>query len=123
MKNPKRESVRESLKDILQGVAILHYSVDEGVDKLLTIVNREREKAVKDCACRKMTLKQEDIYNYILIYHSNYKGAPTLQQVASNFNLSIPTIHQQINALVKKGHLMKVNGRYLPVSLKEEETG
>ncbi len=54
-----------------------------------------------------ITPKQKNILDFIEKYHSKNQFAPTLDEIAKHFKLSVPTIHQYIKTLVAKKRLQQ----------------
>jgi SOS regulatory protein LexA len=52
-----------------------------------------------------LTAKQKQILDFILNFKEKFKRPPTLDEIAKNFNKSIPTIHFHIQTLRAKGFL------------------
>ncbi len=69
-----------------------------------------------------MTPKQKEIFDYVLDYYSENAYSPSLKEIADHFGKSVPTIHQYIKALIKKGFLKKKTGvaRGLEIVIKDE---
>ena len=59
-----------------------------------------------------LTPKQKRILDFITTYYEDHGYAPLLSEIAKNFKKSVPTIHQYIEALEKKGHLNKEEGSW-----------
>ena len=49
--------------------------------------------------------KQQAVLDYINQYQQTHGHGPTLDEIASSFKRSVPTIHQHVNALRTKGFL------------------
>jgi len=64
-----------------------------------------------------MTAIQTKYLNFIKDKFKKDKVSPTLKEIACNFNVSIPTVQQQINRLIMLGEIGKTpnvkNGIYL----------
>ncbi len=71
-----------------------------------------------------LTPKQKKIYDYVLDYCSKNTYSPSLKEIANHFEKSVPTIHQYIKALIKKGFLKKKKGaaRGLEITIKDESS-
>ena len=54
-----------------------------------------------------LTPKQKEVLDFITAFHSKKGYSPSLEEMAKRFKKSIPTIHQFIESLVKKGYLNK----------------
>jgi len=55
--------------------------------------------------------KQNEILNFIKNFQNNNNYSPSLGEIAKDFKVSIPTIHQHIDALEKKGLLGKTKNK------------
>lgn len=69
-----------------------------------------------------LTPNQKEVYDFILDYYSENSFSPSLKEIASEFDKSIPTIHQYVNSLIQKGYLKKKKGavRGLDIVIKDE---
>ena len=56
---------------------------------------------------KSITPKQKEVLDFITAFHSKKGYSPSLEEMANHFKKSIPTIHQFIDTLVKKGYLTK----------------
>lgn len=56
-----------------------------------------------------LTAKQQQVFDFIEKYRHQNHSYPTLKEVAQNFNKSIPTIHQYLQAIKKAGFLGDLN--------------
>lgn len=52
-----------------------------------------------------LSQKQKEVLDYINDYQKTEKHGPTLDEIASFFKRTIPTIHQHVEALRRKGYL------------------
>jgi DNA-binding MarR family transcriptional regulator len=55
------------------------------------LVNKTRPKP--------LTSRQKQVLDYIKKYLSDFDCAPTLEEIASQFSLSIPTVHEHVEKL------------------------
>lgn len=56
---------------------------------------------------KSITPKQKEVLDFVTTFHSKKGYSPSLEEMANRFKKSIPTIHQFINTLVKKGYLTR----------------
>lgn len=54
-----------------------------------------------------LTPKQKKILDFFISFYDKNGYPPSLKEIARRFKKSIPTIHQYVKALVKKGYLAK----------------
>ena len=54
---------------------------------------------------KKLTLRQEEILNFIKSYLMDHKYPPAIRDVAENFNISVKGSYDHIKALEKKGYI------------------
>ncbi len=54
-----------------------------------------------------LTPKQKEVLDFVNAFYNKRGYSPSLEEMAHRFKKSIPTIHQFIEALVKKGYLSK----------------
>jgi len=69
---------------------------------------------------RSLTPKQKAILDYITLYTTGRSYAPSLEEIGNKYNISIPTAHQHVKALEKKGYLKKEENQPRGVSLFEQ---
>jgi len=69
---------------------------------------------------RSLTPKQKAILDYITTYTMGRGYAPSLEEIGNKYSVSIPTIHQHVKALEKKGYLKKEENQPRGVSLFEQ---
>lgn len=60
---------------------------------------------------KKPTKKQQQIFEFIKEFQDEHKYSPSLEEIASCFKISIPTVHQHVQALRKKGLLRTEKGK------------
>jgi adenine-specific DNA-methyltransferase len=60
---------------------------------------------------KQLTKKQAEIFEYVRKFQKQKNYSPALINIAKHFNVSIPTIHEHIKFLEKKGHLKKQKGK------------
>lgn len=65
-----------------------------------------------------LTPKQKRVLDFITTYYENNGYAPSLSEIAKNFKKSVPTIHQYVEALEKKGFLNKEEGSWRGITPK-----
>lgn len=65
-----------------------------------------------------LTPKQKRILDYITTHYEDNGYAPSLSEIAKNFKKSVPTIHQYVEALEKKGFLNKEEGNWRGITPK-----
>jgi hypothetical protein len=66
-----------------------------------------------------LTPKQKVIFEFIDKYYEENGYSPTLEEIANQFKKSVSTIHQYVEALIKKEYLVKTEGsvrNILPIS-------
>lgn len=70
-----------------------------------------------------LTEKQREVLDFILAYKAEHNIVPTLDEIAKNFDKSIPTIHSHVQALRNKGFikLPGMRARSVDVVDKDEE--
>lgn len=59
---------------------------------------------------KQLTKKQAEVLNFYEKFHENKKYSPALSEVADYFQRSVPTIHQHVDYLERKGYLVKQKG-------------
>jgi DNA-binding transcriptional regulator YhcF (GntR family) len=59
---------------------------------------------------KQLTKKQAEILDYIKKFSQKNNYSPALSKIAEHFKVSIPTIHQHIEYLKKKGYLKTQKG-------------
>lgn len=59
---------------------------------------------------KQLTKKQAEIFDYIKKFSQKNNYSPALSKIAGHFKVSIPTIHQHIEYLKKKGYLKTQKG-------------
>lgn len=57
-----------------------------------------------------LTKKQKEVFDFIKKYIDKHGFSPSLEETRNNFDKAIGTIHEHIEALVKKGFINKTNG-------------
>ena len=57
-----------------------------------------------------LTKKQAEIFDYLENFQEKKKYSPALSNVAEHFDISIPTVHQHVDYLERKGYLIKEKG-------------
>ena len=57
-----------------------------------------------------LTEKQAQLFDYLEKFQEKKNYSPALRSMASHFGVSIPTIHQRVNYLERKGYLVKQKG-------------
>ncbi len=60
---------------------------------------------------KQLTKKQAEIFHYIEKFQKQKNYSPALGNIANYFDVSIPTIHEHVNYLEKKGYLKKQKGK------------
>lgn len=60
---------------------------------------------------KKPTRKQQEVLNFIKNFQKKNAYSPSLEEIAEHFNVSIPTIHQHVQMLKKKGLLSARKGK------------
>jgi repressor LexA len=70
-----------------------------------------------------LTQKQQSILNFIEQYTLNNSFPPTLQEIATRFNITIGTVQDHISALQRKGHLQKKKDIARGFKVVKSETG
>lgn len=55
--------------------------------------------------------KQKEILDFIEGFQKQKQYSPSLKEIADNFQIKIPTVHQHIDALKEKGFLKKEKGK------------
>jgi len=67
--------------------------------------------------------KQKEVLNFINNYQSKHGHTPTLDEIATKFRRSIPTVHEHVTALRNKGYLKSasVNSRNIGVVRASDE--
>ena len=66
-----------------------------------------------------MTPKQKKVYDFIESFYQEKGYSPTLVEIAKKLGKTVPTIHQYVEALIKKEYLHKTKGtvrNIIPVS-------
>ncbi len=58
-----------------------------------------------------LTKKQAEVIQYVKKFQSRKNYSPSLSDIANHFNVSIPTIHEHVEYLKKKGYLEKQKGK------------
>lgn len=58
---------------------------------------------------KSLTPKQKKVLDFVLTFYEEKGYPPSLQETAHHFRKSIPTVHQYIETLKKKGFLKKEN--------------
>jgi SOS regulatory protein LexA len=79
------------------------------------LVNKTRPKP--------LTSRQKQVLDYIKKYLSDFDCAPTLEEIASQFSLSIPTVHEHVEKIRSKGYLYKDNFQQRSISPLERQVG
>lgn len=59
----------------------------------------------------KLTKKQAQLFDYLNEFELKHNYSPALSDMAGHFKVSIPTIHQHVDYLRKKGYLIKNKGK------------
>jgi len=67
-----------------------------------------------------LTKKQKEVLDFILKFKKEKGYSPSLEEIAEYFDVSIPTIHQHIQALKEKGMLSTRKGEKRSISLKDD---
>lgn len=65
----------------------------------------------------KPSKRQAEIFQFIIKFQSEKKYSPSLGEIANNFGVSIPTIHQHISYLRKKNLLSMNKGKRRSIQL------
>lgn len=66
-----------------------------------------------------LTKRQKQIVDFIKNYTKKHSFAPSLEEIGKYFKRSIPTIHQHIEALEKKGYLNKFENRPRSIEIRK----
>lgn len=53
-----------------------------------------------------LTRRQREIYNWIVAFNRDFGYAPTFNQVAQHFTITLPTVHEHVDNLRRKGWLI-----------------
>src|SRR3989338_8347864 len=69
---------------------------------------------------RSLTPKQKAILDFITTYTTGRGYAPSLEEIGKKYSISIPTAHQHVKALEKKGYLKKEENQPRGASLFEQ---
>ncbi|MBI3305764.1 site-specific DNA-methyltransferase [Candidatus Nomurabacteria bacterium] len=59
---------------------------------------------------KQLTKKQAQLFDYLNKFEQKNNYSPALSNMADHFNVSIPTIHQHVDYLERKGYLIKEKG-------------
>lgn len=59
---------------------------------------------------KQLTKKQAEVLNYYEKFQEKKKYSPALSDVADHFNRSVPTIHEHVDYLKRKGYLVSQKG-------------
>lgn len=79
--------------------------------------------AVNNLIARPLTPRQKDVLEYIKDYLNTRGYSPSLEEIADNFGISIPSVHQHIELIKKKGYLKKDESQSRSVTpLRESQT-
>lgn len=57
-----------------------------------------------------LTKKQASLFNYLEKFQEKNNYSPALSDMANHFGVSVPTIHQHVDYLQRKGYLVKEKG-------------
>lgn len=57
-----------------------------------------------------LTKKQAEVFGYLEKFQQKKKYSPALSNIAEHFDVSVPTIHQHVDYLERKGYLIKQKG-------------
>jgi len=76
--------------------------------------------AVNNLIARPLTPRQKDVFEYIKNYLNINGYSPSLEEIATNFGISIPSVHQHIELIKKKGYLKKEESQSRSVSPLQE---
>ena len=57
-----------------------------------------------------LTKKQAKLFDYLEEFQQKNKYSPALSEIANHFDVSIPTVHQHVDYLERKGYLVKQKG-------------
>ena len=57
-----------------------------------------------------LTKRQAQLFNYLENFQEKKNYSPALSDMASHFGVSIPTIHQHVDYLERKGYLVRQKG-------------
>lgn len=63
-----------------------------------------------------LTPKQKLILDFIVSFYEDNGYAPSLAEIAKSFKKSVPTIHQHVKVLKRKGHLNKEIGTWRSIT-------
>jgi site-specific DNA-methyltransferase (adenine-specific) len=58
-----------------------------------------------------LTKKQAQLFDYLDKFEQKNNYSPALSDMAKHFNVSIPTVHQHVDYLQRKGYLIKSKGK------------
>lgn len=76
--------------------------------------------SVNNLIVRPLTPRQKDVLDFIKHYLNQKGYSPSLDEIATHFGISIPSIHQHIELIKKKGYLKKGESQSRSVSPLQE---
>src|SRR5690554_1716187 len=70
-----------------------------------------------------LTRKQQEFFNFIVDYKKEYEVWPTYREIAEHFDYRSPnSVTQNIQALLKKGYLVKKNDEEYDLTSEKKRT-
>jgi repressor LexA len=54
-----------------------------------------------------LTRRQRQVLDFVTAYHGEHRVTPTLSEIADALGLTLPTIHEHLVNLERKGHLRR----------------
>lgn len=61
-----------------------------------------------------MTHKQEEVFGYVIEYFKENMASPTYRNIAKHFGMTVKGSFDHIQAIIRRGYLIKIGNRFVP---------
>ncbi|MCX6765770.1 MAG: transcriptional repressor LexA [Candidatus Moranbacteria bacterium] len=69
---------------------------------------------------KRLSKKQKEVLDFITAFQQKREYSPSLEEIAKHFNIAIPTAHQHVQVLKRKGFISARKGEKRSISVKEK---
>ena len=66
---------------------------------------------------KRLSQKQTQVLRFIMTFQAKHHQSPSLEEIAKELGISIPTVYQHLQALIKKGYISKSKNEARSISV------